>query len=142
MKKIIACGSSASKSKASKSNQGVPTHGHNMRNPTCIHYNWYAEHESNPYPTREEKQELALDSGLTLQQVSFWFYRQRSKSGKTQKQSVTGPLEVVYPKLLDEKNLKPTRLQVDKLKLVANQVDTVWLLGTPKDQSEEEGERS
>ena len=110
--------------------QGVPTDDrHNARNPTCVLYNWYAEHESNPYPTKEEKHELALDAGLTLQQVSFWFDRQRCKSGKTQKQSVTGPLEVVYPKLLDEKNLKPTRLQVDKLKLVANEIDAVLAAG-------------
>ena len=64
----------------------VPAHAlHDVRNPKCLLYNCYTEHESNPYPTREEKQELAVATGLTLQKVSTWFDRERRKLGKTKK---------------------------------------------------------
>ena len=64
----------------------VPAHAlHDVRNPKCLLYNCYTEHESNPYPTREEKQELAVATGLTLQRVSTWFDRERRKLGKTKK---------------------------------------------------------
>ncbi|KAL3790606.1 hypothetical protein ACHAWO_001605 [Cyclotella atomus] len=38
---------------------------------------WFDENKSHPYPTAEEKKELALTTGLTLAQISSWFYGER-----------------------------------------------------------------
>ena len=43
---------------------------------------WYEEHESHPYPTKKEKAELALTTGLTEKQVRHWFEHVRAKRKK------------------------------------------------------------
>jgi hypothetical protein len=40
---------------------------------------WLDSHLSNPYPTREEKEELAKATSLTVKQVSTWFSNTRKR---------------------------------------------------------------
>eukprot|EP00956_Cyclotella_meneghiniana_P018905 scaffold31902_cov43-Cyclotella_meneghiniana.AAC.2 len=44
---------------------------------------WFAEHESHPYPTKDQRAELALITGLTEDQVRNWFNRERYLKGKS-----------------------------------------------------------
>ena len=44
---------------------------------------WFSEHESNPYPTLEQREELALITGLTEDQVRIWFSRKRYRTGNS-----------------------------------------------------------
>ncbi|KAK3598149.1 hypothetical protein CHS0354_030671 [Potamilus streckersoni] len=48
--------------------------------------NWFDSHRDNPYPLEEEKKELALQCGITLDQVKSWFANKRSRTNKTRKQ--------------------------------------------------------
>ena len=41
---------------------------------------WYQQHITNPYPTQEEKAELAEQGGITVKQVKYWFANKRSRS--------------------------------------------------------------
>eukprot|EP00956_Cyclotella_meneghiniana_P013342 scaffold19197_cov40-Cyclotella_meneghiniana.AAC.4 len=43
---------------------------------------WYDEHESNPYPTKEEKAELMMSTGLAEKQINNWFATERLKKKK------------------------------------------------------------
>eukprot|EP00956_Cyclotella_meneghiniana_P036499 scaffold126402_cov49-Cyclotella_meneghiniana.AAC.2 len=43
---------------------------------------WYDEHESNPYPTKEEKAELMITTRLTENQINNWFATERHKKKK------------------------------------------------------------
>lgn len=43
---------------------------------------WWDEHETHPYPTKEEKHELASASGLTEKQVGKWMNHRRHKIKK------------------------------------------------------------
>eukprot|EP00956_Cyclotella_meneghiniana_P011684 scaffold16436_cov47-Cyclotella_meneghiniana.AAC.4 len=40
---------------------------------------WYDKHESNPYPSKEEKAELMMTTMLTKTQISKWFASERQK---------------------------------------------------------------
>jgi hypothetical protein len=40
---------------------------------------WFEANRHNPYPTREEWEWLASQSGRTIQQISTWFHHQRSR---------------------------------------------------------------
>jgi len=44
---------------------------------------WLSKHYSNPYPSQDEKRELAELAGLTIEQVNNWFtnYRMRHRDG-------------------------------------------------------------
>eukprot|EP00956_Cyclotella_meneghiniana_P038979 scaffold163675_cov23-Cyclotella_meneghiniana.AAC.1 len=44
---------------------------------------WYKEHESNPYPSNEEKAELMMTTRLTEKQINKWFASERLKKKKT-----------------------------------------------------------
>ena len=46
------------------------------RNPAVL-VQWIEEHNSNPYPTKTEKQHLAALSGTTLRQLNDWFANAR-----------------------------------------------------------------
>lgn len=47
---------------------------------------WFTENLSNPYPSRDQTIRLALDCGLTVEQVRKWFAnkRNRSRNNRTQ----------------------------------------------------------
>ena len=40
---------------------------------------WFNTHQSNPYPTKEDKEALSVSSGLSLTQVSSYFEKKRAK---------------------------------------------------------------
>eukprot|EP00956_Cyclotella_meneghiniana_P033244 scaffold94695_cov51-Cyclotella_meneghiniana.AAC.2 len=51
-----------------------------------IHY-WFhekrigfSEHESDPYPTKEQREELGMITGLSEDQVRLWFSRKRYRT--------------------------------------------------------------
>ena len=46
---------------------------------------WYFEHLSYPYPTEEEKAEIARQGGLNVSQVTCWFANKRNRSHNTKK---------------------------------------------------------
>ncbi len=43
---------------------------------------WIEEHQSNPYPTKAEKQYLGYYSGMNLTQLSTWFANARRRIKK------------------------------------------------------------
>lgn len=47
---------------------------------------WYDVHMDNPYPSDEEKSQLAKRAGITEQQVKSWFANKRSRANNTKKQ--------------------------------------------------------
>ncbi len=52
-----------------------------MRN-TAVLVKWIEEHQTNPYPTKAEKQYLAYYSGMNLTQLSTWFANARRRIKK------------------------------------------------------------
>lgn len=52
-----------------------------MRN-TAVLVKWIEDHQSNPYPTKAEKQYLAYYSGMNLTQLSTWFANARRRIKK------------------------------------------------------------
>ncbi|XP_064597442.1 uncharacterized protein LOC135463908 [Liolophura sinensis] len=47
---------------------------------------WYNHHLHNPYPTDEEKLQLAMQGGITVSQVKSWFANKRSRTNNTRRQ--------------------------------------------------------
>ncbi|CAG8675785.1 9174_t:CDS:2 [Dentiscutata erythropus] len=46
---------------------------------TALLKDWLARHKKHPYPTEEEKQDLAKETMLNLQQISNWFINARRR---------------------------------------------------------------
>lgn len=44
---------------------------------------WYDNHQHNPYPSDQEKRELAVQAGIKIQQVSNWFSNTRNRIGSS-----------------------------------------------------------
>lgn len=47
---------------------------------------WYEEHKQHPYPTQEERDELARIGGVTSAQVRCWFANRRARDSNTRRQ--------------------------------------------------------
>ncbi|XP_076464429.1 uncharacterized protein LOC143296415 [Babylonia areolata] len=66
-------------------------------------YEWYRQHEDNPYPTKEEKEMMALEGGITTMQVKSWFANKRNRSNNTrpkvQKRAMEEKLMQIYNQL-------------------------------------------
>lgn len=60
---------------------------------TNILKTWFLANINKPYPTSEEKIELAGECGMTMQQISRWFVnsRQRSKEGRIYRKQQRNP---------------------------------------------------
>jgi hypothetical protein len=41
---------------------------------------WFSSHSSKPYPTEEEKEQLAYQTGITVHQVTNWFINMRKRN--------------------------------------------------------------
>lgn len=68
--------------KASGAASGLTTYSvRRMRN-TAVLVKWIEDHQSNPYPTKAEKQYLAYYSGMNLTQLSTWFANARRRIKK------------------------------------------------------------
>ncbi|PRP78214.1 irx-related [Planoprotostelium fungivorum] len=46
---------------------------------------WYNDHWDNPYPKLAEKEQLSIQSGLSIRQVSDWFCNERKNQGGARK---------------------------------------------------------
>eukprot|EP00956_Cyclotella_meneghiniana_P024179 scaffold48224_cov45-Cyclotella_meneghiniana.AAC.3 len=55
---------------------------------------WYDEHESNPYPTKEEKADLMMTTRLTEMQINNWFASERLKKKKTRGDTTAGAVKL------------------------------------------------
>lgn len=44
---------------------------------------WYEDNLDNPYPSKEQKQQLAEQGGITVNQVKSWFANKRNRSNNT-----------------------------------------------------------
>eukprot|EP00956_Cyclotella_meneghiniana_P033243 scaffold94695_cov51-Cyclotella_meneghiniana.AAC.1 len=64
---------------ADAKNDFTPKHRHTKRTVEILKQ-WFADHETHPYPTNGEKQELALVTGLTENQVKWWMERRRNNT--------------------------------------------------------------
>lgn len=51
---------------------------------TCLK-SWYIDHQHNPYPSDEEKVQLATLGGISKEQVSNWFRNQRTRDKQLKK---------------------------------------------------------
>jgi hypothetical protein len=67
---------------------------------------WFHEHKDNPYPTNEEKRELATKTGLKASQIALWLVntrrRYRSKRQQTSGISTMGQTISSSQRLLDD----------------------------------------
>ena len=55
---------------------------------------WYDEHETNPYPTKEEKAELMMTTRLTENQINNWFATERLKKKKARGDTTAGAVKL------------------------------------------------
>ena len=47
---------------------------------TAILNSWFEKNRSSPYPTEEEKEQLARDTKLTVKQIRYWFANKRTRT--------------------------------------------------------------
>ena len=47
---------------------------------TAILNSWFEKNRSSPYPSEEEKEQLARDSRLTVKQIRYWFANKRTRT--------------------------------------------------------------
>ena len=51
---------------------------------TAVLNNWFEKNKSSPYPSEEEKEQLARDTTLTLKQIRYWFANKRTRTLRKQ----------------------------------------------------------
>lgn len=67
-------------SKPSASNSSLRRRRGNLpKNVTAFLRNWLVQHKKHPYPTEDEKIELARRTSLTVNQISNWFINARRR---------------------------------------------------------------
>jgi hypothetical protein len=54
---------------------------------------WYLQHVNHPYPSDEEKEQLALDGNISVTQVKAWFSNKRNRSNNTNPRNEKRKLE-------------------------------------------------
>ena len=69
---------------------------------------WYSENSSNPYPTRDQKLELATTTGLSRKRINSWFENERARKRK----AASGPIAL---------RARLSQSTVDKLKTWYNE---------------------
>ena len=47
---------------------------------TAILNSWFEKNKSSPYPSEEEKEQLARDTRLTIKQIRYWFANKRTRT--------------------------------------------------------------
>lgn len=50
---------------------------------TVTMMNWYESNRVNPYPSKVEKERMALEGGITITQVKSWFANKRNRNNNT-----------------------------------------------------------
>ena len=61
-----------------------------LRRAHALQVKWIEEHQSNPFPTKAEKQYLAYYSGMNLTQLSAWFATARKRVKENWDESLAG----------------------------------------------------
>lgn len=79
-----------------------------MRN-TAVLVKWIEDHQSNPYPTKAEKQYLAYYSGMNLTQLSTWFANARRRIKKIGMKTWLEGRSTFTVDLFPSPTLQPTR---------------------------------
>ena len=51
---------------------------------TAILNSWFEKNRSSPYPSEEEKEQLARDTELTVKQIRYWFANKRTRTWRKQ----------------------------------------------------------
>ena len=59
-----------------------PSHIYYTLHSHTLQVKWIEDHQSNPYPTKAEKQYLGFYSGMNLTQLSTWFANARRRIKK------------------------------------------------------------
>lgn len=52
---------------------------------------WFLQHQTNPYPTDEQKSQLVLETGFSRQRISTWFANARRRQKQKQQQQGRNP---------------------------------------------------
>ena len=83
-----------------------------MRN-TAVLVKWIEDHQSNPYPTKAEKQYLAYYSGMNLTQLSTWFANARRRIKKIGMKTWLEGRSTFTVDIFPSPTLQPTRATGD-----------------------------
>jgi hypothetical protein len=62
---------------------------------------WFEDHIHHPYPTEEEKDLLAMQGGITIEQVNNWFINTRGRKWKPMLNRLMAQKEAGDSKLYD-----------------------------------------
>ncbi|EDO63444.1 AGAP009986-PB, partial [Anopheles gambiae str. PEST] len=80
---------------------------------------WLVRRRENPYPNREEKKLLAVETGLTYTQICNWFANWRRKL----KNSGNDPIRKTWGNLIKNYNTN-ARGNVEQFSICSN--DSIW----------------
>ncbi|WAO96925.1 Homeobox and c2h2 transcription [Fusarium falciforme] len=97
-------GASTDEASAASSRPKVIRH---QKRSTKILKDWFASHTSHPYPTEEEKKDLAHRAGLSVRQVSYWFVNARRRRGDKPEVSAPASLETLLSQPLPINSTAP-----------------------------------
>ncbi|XP_023932951.1 homeobox protein knotted-1-like 8 [Lingula anatina] len=77
-----------------------------LLNPKAVEImqNWYDMHCENPYPTEEEKRDLAEQGGISLGQVKAWFANKRNRNCNTKPKHHRRKAAEDFPKIYSRQN--------------------------------------
>ena len=75
---------------------------------------WYSEHQQYPYPSNQEKQEIAEKTGLAVPQVTCWFANKRNRNNNTRKLSPGRMIQKLQRKLEIYKTMQQAKGEADQ----------------------------
>jgi len=78
--------------KLQTSNMPKRRRGNLPKEATSVFKKWFDDHSSHPYPTDEEKQELARITGTGQQQITNWFINHRKRVWKPSQMKGSRPM--------------------------------------------------
>ena len=94
---------------------------------------WYEDHISYPYPSEQEKVQLASAGGITLTQVNAWFANRRNRSGNTKPKQQKRKLEEQILALCQELSTQNDQQDAVNNEYIVKQISAIL------DQSDADG---
>ncbi|KAG1147379.1 hypothetical protein G6F37_011795 [Rhizopus arrhizus] len=76
---------------------------------TAILRDWLCKHKKHPYPTEEEKAQLAAETNLNLNQISNWFINARRRILQPMLEEEERKRNGLYPQVEDDRPLFTTK---------------------------------
>ncbi|CAF0723577.1 unnamed protein product [Brachionus calyciflorus] len=73
---------------------------------------WFEDHINNPYPTLDEKEKMAKQSGITVKQVTAWFSNRRNRSQNTKPKRIKRAIEQEMNEIANELAYNPNKVEV------------------------------